>query len=141
MTSMKDACALNFFQGAALEDPQGLLESPGPNSRYARYLKFRSLEDVETHRDAARNLIEQAIAFKRSGKEVDVSDQTEPMPAKLAERLESDPDLKVAYENLTPGRQRSYRLYVGGAKQSATRETRVERCVPKIFAGKGYNER
>lgn len=141
LTSLTDACALNFFQGAALDDPDGLLEAPGPNSRYARYLKFHSLDEVETHRDAARNLIEQAIAFKKSGKKVPVSDQAEPMPEELEERLESDPDLKEAFEDLTPGRQRSYILYVGGAKQSATRERRVDRAVPKIYDGKGWNER
>lgn len=140
MTSFTDACALNFFQGAAFDDPEGLLEAPGPNSRYARYIKFRSLDDIETHREAVQNLIDQAIAFKKSGKKVPVSDEREPMPDELEERLESDADLKAAWDELTPGRQRSFILHVGGAKQAATRERRVEKCVPKIYAGKGFNE-
>lgn len=51
------------------------------------------------------------------------------------------PDLKAAFEALTPGRQREFHLHVSGAKQSATRQARVENCVPKILAGKGVCDR
>ncbi len=141
MASRRDFCALSFFQGAGFDDPGELLEAPGPNSRYARYLKFRSADDVEEHREAIRDFIEQAIEWRRTGKTVDVSDELEPMPDELEARLESDPALRDAFDELTPGRQRSHILHVGGAKRASTRERRVEKCVPKILAGKGYNER
>ena len=41
---------------------------------------------------------------------------------------------------LTPGRQREYLLYFAGAKQSKTRESRVEKCIPKILKGKGLKD-
>ena len=48
--------------------------------------------------------------------------------------------LKKAFEALTPGRQRAYLLYFSAAKQSATREARIEKCLEPIFNGKGLND-
>jgi uncharacterized protein YdeI (YjbR/CyaY-like superfamily) len=59
-------------------------------------------------------------------------------PEELIRRFEEDPDYHVAFEALTPGRQRGYLLHFAGAKQSATREARIEKCREKIFAGKGF---
>lgn len=140
IVSFKEFCALSLVKGVALDDPEHVLEAPGPNSRYVRLLKFTSVDEVYAQREEAVRLLQEAIELERSGVQVKV-DATEPMPAELEQRLETDEKLREAFEALTPGRQRSYILYVGGAKQSATRETRVERCATKIFAGKGYNER
>lgn len=59
----------------------------------------------------------------------------------LQNRLDGDPRLAAAFASLTPGRQREYNFYISGAKQSTTRERRVDRCVPKILAGRGFRER
>lgn len=134
-------CALSFFKGAAMADDDGLLSSAGPNSRYVRLLLFRSLADVERLRPQTEALVRQAIDLQRAGVEVVVDDAPEPVPVELEERLEADPDLQLAFAALTPGRRRSHVLYVSGAKQSATRAARVERCAPKIMAGRGFNER
>jgi uncharacterized protein YdeI (YjbR/CyaY-like superfamily) len=64
----------------------------------------------------------------------------QPMPEELATRLAADPALREAFTRLTPGRQRGYLLHIAGAKQSATREARIDRCAPSILAGKGLNE-
>lgn len=141
LVSRRDYCALSFFKGAALDDPDSALTPPGPNSRYGRLLTFGSLEDVERLRAHAEGFVRQAIDLERAGVEVVVDAAPEPMPAEFEERLDADPDLRLAFEALTPGRRRSHILFVGGAKQSATRARRVERCTEKIFAGKGYNER
>lgn len=42
---------------------------------------------------------------------------------------------------LTPGRRRGYHLHISSAKQSATRERRVDTCAPRILAGKGLRDR
>lgn len=141
LISTADYCGLSFLQGAALDDGDGLLQKPGPNSRYARLLKFTTLDEVQQARAQIRQFIDAAIEFERSDQVFEPDDDPEPMPAELAERLSSEDDLRVAFEKLTPGRQRSHILYISGAKQATTRERRVQRCVPKIAAGKGYNER
>lgn len=141
LTSLKDYCALSFFKGAALTDAAGLLRSPGPNSRYARLLAFTTAEEVARLRPQIAGYIEQAIALERAGAKVVTDDGPEPVPEELEERLAADAELRAAFEALTPGRQRSHILYVAGAKQSATRNARVDRCLPKILAGRGFNER
>jgi uncharacterized protein YdeI (YjbR/CyaY-like superfamily) len=50
------------------------------------------------------------------------------------------PDLKTAFEALTPGRQRGYLLYFSTPKRSTTRETRIEKSIQRIFEGKGLND-
>ena len=59
----------------------------------------------------------------------------------IAELSDGDPALAEAWEALTRGRKRSHVIHVGGAKQAATRERRVGKCVPKILAGKGFLDR
>ena len=49
-------------------------------------------------------------------------------------------NFKIAFENLTPGRQRGYIIYFSAPKQSKTRYTRIEKCLPKILDGKGMND-
>ena len=63
------------------------------------------------------------------------------IPEELQLKFEEDPNFKTAFEALTPGRQRGYLLYFSKAKQSETRQSRVEKYIPKIFDGKGLNDR
>ena len=114
---------------------------PGPNSRFARYLQFRSVAEVETRRAETAAIIEQAVAFERAGGQFDPGAAAEPVPAELDARLAADPALRTAFDALTPGRRRSHILHIGGGKKAATRERRVDKCAPKILAGKGFNER
>jgi uncharacterized protein YdeI (YjbR/CyaY-like superfamily) len=141
ISSFKAFCALQFFKGAALEDPEGLLVTPGPNSRFARYLKFTSLEEVKAKRTQVKRFLDQALALERAGTKIAPSKEREPVPEEFARRLAADPELRKAFASLTPGRQRSHVLHVSGAKQSETRERRVDRCATDILAGRGFNER
>ena len=141
IVSLRESCALQFFKGAALIDDEGLLESPGPNSRFGRLLRFRSVEEFDARRPVATRLLEQAVALEQAGVKVVPSAVPEPVPEELARRLEADDTLRRAFDALTPGRRRSHILHVGGAKQSGTRERRVDRCADDILAGRGFNER
>ena len=62
------------------------------------------------------------------------------IPEEFQTRLDEDPILKNAFEALTPGRQRGYLLHFSQPKQAKTRESRIEKCLPKIFEGKGLND-
>ena len=59
----------------------------------------------------------------------------------LQHRLDEDRELATAFASLTPGRQREYNFHVSGAKQAKTRESRIDKCVPKILAGRGFRDR
>lgn len=141
LASRKDCCALSFFKGAALVDQAGLLESPGPNSRYARLIRFTNQGELKSRRRQVKELVEQAIALERAGTKVVVSQAPEQVPAEFEQRLRAEPSLQKAFMSLTPGRRRSHLIYIRGGKKSETRRRRVEKCIPKIFAGRGFNER
>ena len=88
-----------------------------------------------------KSYINEAIEVEKSGLEVEYKKTSEfTMPEELQIKLDGNPALKEAFEALTPGRQRGYKLYFSGAKQSKTREARVEKYIPQILNGKGLND-
>jgi uncharacterized protein YdeI (YjbR/CyaY-like superfamily) len=137
---MKHFLALMFFKGAVLEDPAGVLRDQGPNSRSARRIEFTSVEDVERLTTTVAAYLDEAIDVEEAGLEVDRAPAPE-LAAELRERLDADPALRAAFDQLTPGRQREYNLHITGAKQSSTRISRIERCADRILAGKGLRDR
>lgn len=137
----KDSCALMFFKGALLDDPEGILEKPGESTQAARRVRFESLEDVVSRKAVLEGYLALALEVERSGQEVDFEKQPEPVPEELQVRLDQDPALEAAFEALTPGRQRGYILHFSSAKQSKTRASRVNKAIPQILAGKGLNDR
>ena len=137
----KESCALMFFNGVLLRDPQGLLTAPGPNSRVTRWIKFTSLEEIHKLKKTLRAYILESIELHKAGAKVDLEPASEAaLPEELAARLNQDPKLKKAFRALTPGRQRAYCYFISQAKQPATRAARVEKFVPRILSGRGMND-
>jgi uncharacterized protein YdeI (YjbR/CyaY-like superfamily) len=62
------------------------------------------------------------------------------MPKEFEQTLKKTPELKTAFYNLTPGRQRGYLLHFSSAKLADTREARINKCIPEILKGKGLND-
>ncbi len=137
-----ESVTISFFQGALMKDPENILEKPGENSRYARYIRFTDAQTVVSRKPVILSYIQEAIEIKKSGKKVDVSNNA-PLeaPEELIQLFESDPVFEEAFSALTPGRRRGYLLHFSSAKQSKTRTARIEKSMPKIFSGKGWNER
>ena len=138
--SFKDSCGISFFKGVLLQDDTKILVPAGANSNVARLLKITSAAQVAELEPYIHAYIAEAIALEKSGAKVPKPTEREPMPETLAHWLENDPQLQTAWDLLTPGRQRSYILHVGSAKQEQTQLNRIEKCIPKIYAGKGFNE-
>jgi len=135
----KEMCSLMFFKGALLEDTHGLLRSQGENTQSALRLEFDGENKVT--KAVVKAYAKQAIAVEKAGLEVDFKAKRElELPEELTLAFKSDRKLAKAFQALTPGRQRSYVLHITGAKQSQTRVSRIEKCTPKILAGKGFNE-
>ena len=89
-----------------------------------------------------RAYIAEAVAVEKAGLTVDFKQKRElVLPDELKAAFDERPELKAAFHALTPGRQRAYVLHFSGAKRSATRRARVERCVPRILDGKGLDDR
>ena len=133
-----DSCALSFLKGILIDDPDGLLEFPGPNSQQAKFLRFIGLEQVDPRESAIRDFIRQAIAIEKKGKKVEVPRLTGmEIPEELTQKFLELEGLEKAFFALTPGRQRAYLIHFTGAKQTNTRMGRVEKYIPKIMEGKG----
>lgn len=137
----KNYLALMFFKGMLLKDPKKLLVDNGPNSQSARRLEFRSEKEIVKHRATIKAYLKEAVAIEEAGLKPKTAKRPEAIPAELKAVFAKKPKVKDAFQALTPGRQRSWLIHFGSAKQAATRSARVEKCIPKILAGKGFNER
>ncbi len=136
----KAHCSLMFFKGALLKDTHNLLRSQGENTQSAMRLEFTSKDQIK--KTVVKDYVKQAIAAEKAGLKVDFKAKQElELPEELTEILNKDSELKKAFHALTPGRRRGYVLHFTGAKQSKTRTARIERCIPKILAGKGMHDR
>jgi uncharacterized protein YdeI (YjbR/CyaY-like superfamily) len=136
----KEHCSLMFFKGALLQDTHGLLRSQGQNTQSAMRLEFTS--EAQITKAAVKSYVKQAIAVEKAGLRVDFKAKRElELPEELTQILQKDRRLAKAFHSLTPGRQRAYVLHFMDAKRSQTRTARIEKCIPKILAGVGMNDR
>lgn len=140
VSAFKDYAALSFFKGVLLQDEHKLLDKPGENSQSTRLFKFSNPQQIIDIEDIIKAYIFEAIQAEEAGLKIEFKKNPEPIPEELQNKLDDDPNFRSAFDALTPGRQRSYILHIGQAKQAKTRESRVEKCMPKVFAGKGFNE-
>jgi uncharacterized protein YdeI (YjbR/CyaY-like superfamily) len=136
----KEHCSLMFFKGALLKDTHGLLRSQGENTQSALRLEFRS--EAQVTQVVVKSYVKQAILVEKAGLKVSFKAKDElELPVELTQILQKNRRLAKAFHSLTPGRRRGYVLYFTGAKQSQTRTARIEKCIPKILAGMGVNDR
>lgn len=138
----KEYCALLFHKGVLLKDEKGILVQQTKNVQAARQLRFKNLDEIKGQEKTIKTYIYEAIEVEKTGLEVKMKKTSEfDIPEELKFKFEKDPDFKAAFKALTPGRQRGYLLHFSQAKQSKTRESRIEKSISKIFKGKGFNER
>lgn len=141
MHGFNDYCALLFHKGALLKDDHGILVQQTENTQSARQIRFSSLKQINEMAPVIRSYMQQAIAVEQSGKKVPLKKTEEfAMPEEFAAKLKAMPALKKAFLALTPGRQRGYLLHFSGAKQSKTREARIEKHIDRIMQGKGLDD-
>jgi uncharacterized protein YdeI (YjbR/CyaY-like superfamily) len=138
----KDYCALAFFKGALLKDPQGILIQQTENVQAAREVRFNGLGKIAELEPILKSYIEEAIKIEKAGLTVPHKETKDfEIVAEFQKKLDEMPALKTAFESLTPGRQRAYLFYFSQAKQSETRAARVEKYIPQILDGIGLNDK
>ncbi len=137
----KEYCALLFFKGALLNDTNQILTQQTENVQAARQIRFTGLKEIKDLEKEIRTYAYEAVEVEKSGVKVPIKKTREfEMPEEFQHKLDTNPALKEAFEALTPGRQRAYLLYFSSAKQSKTREARIEKYIPQILTGKGLND-
>ena len=142
MHVFKQYCAVLFFKGALLDDANGILTQQTEHVQAARQVRFTNIKEVVDQEAVLRAYVYEAIEIEKAGLKVVLKETAAfKMPEELQIKLTADRALKTAFEKLTPGRQRAYILYFAAPKQTKTRETRIDKSIPQIFAGKGLNDR
>ncbi|MCK6649147.1 MAG: YdeI/OmpD-associated family protein [Bacteroidia bacterium] len=139
--AFKEYCALLFFKGVLLKDKKKVLIQQTENVQDRRQMRFTNLAEINKHKATIKDYIKEAIDIEKAGLKVEFKKTEEfHMPEEFEKKLSKNKTLKTAFEALTPGRQRGYLLFFAGAKQSQTREARIEKCIPDILKGKGLND-
>lgn len=137
----KEYCALLFMKGALLRDPNGILIQQTQNVQAARQIRFTNVQQIVEMEPLLNAYIREAIEVEKAGLKVKLKPTSEfAIPEEFQNKLDKSAGLKKAFAALTPGRRRGYLLYFSAAKQSKTRESRVEKCIPQILKGMGLND-
>ncbi|SEJ78114.1 YdeI/OmpD-associated family protein [Paraburkholderia diazotrophica] len=142
MHGFKEYCALLFFKGALLKDAKGILIAQTENVQSSRQIRFTDVRDIDAMADVLKSYIREAVEVEKAGLKVTLKKTAEfAVPEEFQNKLDETPELKDAFDALTPGRQRAYLLYFSAPTQSKTRASRVEKCRQQILDGKGLNDR
>jgi uncharacterized protein YdeI (YjbR/CyaY-like superfamily) len=137
----KEYCAMLFFKGALLNDPNGILIQQTENVQSARQIRFTNVKEITKIERILKTYIYEAIEVERAGLKVKMKKTSDySIPEEFQQKLAKNKALKKAFEALTPGRQRAYLFYFSQAKQSKTRLARVEKYIPQILKGKGLED-
>ncbi|MGG0717198.1 YdeI/OmpD-associated family protein [Robertmurraya massiliosenegalensis] len=137
----KEYCAILFHKGALLEDKHGILIQQTENVQAARQLRFTNLQEIIEMEPIIKEYIKEAIEVEKAGLAVTLKEKSEyNIPEELEKKFTEMPELKTAFEGLTPGRQKGYLHHFAQAKQSKTREARIEKSMERILMGKGLKD-
>jgi uncharacterized protein YdeI (YjbR/CyaY-like superfamily) len=137
----KEYCALLFFKGALLSDPNRILVTPGEHQA-ARQIRFTSAREIVRMKATLKAYLQEAIEAEQAGLKVKLKKTSDyKIPEEFQERLNENPALKSAFRALTPGRQRGYVFHFSRPKQAKTREARVAKCLARILNGKGLDDK
>ncbi|SKA44206.1 Uncharacterized conserved protein YdeI, YjbR/CyaY-like superfamily, DUF1801 family [Chitinophaga eiseniae] len=141
MHGFKEYCALLFFKGALMADPEGILVIQSENVQATRQIRFTNVKEIVKMTRMLKAYVFEAIEIEKAGYQVQYKKTEEfNMPDEFRQKLDKLPALKKAFEALTPGRQRGYLLYFSAAKQAKTRMSRIEKYMEHILDGKGLND-
>lgn len=139
--AFKDYCAFLFFKGALLSDADNLLIRQSENVQAGRQIRFTNLQEILDLKSILKTYIYQAIEVEKAGLKVQLKKTKEfEIAEEFQKKLDEDSKLETAFKALTPGRQRAYLLHFSSAKQSKTRELRVEKYIDQILDGKALDD-
>lgn len=143
LAAFKNHCALWFHQGVFLKDEKKkLVNAQEGTTKALRQWRFEQGDKL--NKRLVQSYIKEAISNQRAGKEIKAAKPATgkvTVPDELQQALNKNKKLQVAFLKLTPGKQREYISHIAGAKQAATRLSRVEKIIPLIQAGHGLHDK
>jgi len=139
--TFKEYCAILFPKGVLLNDKKSILIQQTENVQSARQMRFTNVQEITKLKKAIQEYIFEACEVEAQGLKVELKKTADyEVPEEFQIKLDKSQALKSAFEALTPGRQRAYLFYFSQAKQSKTREERVNKYIDAILAGKGKDD-
>ena len=133
--------SLWFYNGVFLSDPEKVLVSASDGkTKSLRQWRFSKVDDMNEKKILA--YINESIQTIKDGKEIkpDVFEEKKPEGI-FKDFLDSNTDVKTAFEKLTKGKQKEYVVYIDEAKQEKTKITRLEKIKELILQNKGLNDK
>lgn len=140
VSAFKDYASVSFFKGVLLKDTHNILHQQGESSQSARLIKFTSPHHVDECGEVLIAYIREAVENEKVGKKVEFRKNPEPLPIELLKKFDDEPELKKAFFELTPGRQRGYVIYFSQPKTSETVYKRIDQYKDKILSGLGFRD-
>lgn len=134
-----------FFNGALLKDPYKVLQNAQEGKTKAmRHWKFYDVGEIEPER--IEQYILEAIENQKKGIQIRPSKKSYSskqlvFPELLENALNNNPKVKIAFEALSPAKQREYGAYIEEAKMEKTKLSRLAKILPFILEGKGLNDK
>ena len=143
MAAFKSYVGIWFYQGALLKDETGkLIVAQEGVTKALRQWRFDSYEEIENGRDMIIAFVKESVDNFAKGKIIKPSRGSElVLPEDLNARLDADPSLKMAFENLSLSRRRDFAEHIATAKREETRNARLEKIIPMILRGEGLNDK
>ena len=141
LSGFKSHVGLWFFQGALLQDEANVLVNAQEGKTQAmRHWKFTATDTISE--SLVLSYVNEAVQHQKDGKMVVIKkDTTIVIPDELKVVFEADSTLKIAFEKLSNYNQKEYATYISTAKRVTTKESRLEKIIPMILAGKGLNDK
>jgi uncharacterized protein YdeI (YjbR/CyaY-like superfamily) len=140
ISPFKHYVSVNFFSGILLKDAYNILKSHGDHQQSARYLEFKSINDIEQKKQLILEYMNESIEHIIQNKIVKKTQKTLTLCDCVMTYFENDTDLKDAFYQLTPGRQRAYAINFCQPKSEAASIRRIEKYREKIIDGKGMHD-
>ncbi|PWH82894.1 hypothetical protein DIS18_11075 [Algibacter marinivivus] len=140
--AFKNHFGIWFFNGVFLKDQHNLLVNAQENKTKAlRQMRFKSIDDID--KNIVLSYVKEAIENQKLGKEIkpDRKKKETVIPVELKSVLDANTELNLAFNNLSPYKQREYCEYIQTAKREATKQTRLEKITPMIIQGVGLHDK
>ena len=136
----KNYFALWFFNGVFLKDEAKVLVNANEGvTKALRQWRFTSTAELDEK--LILRYLNEAIANEKAGLSIK-PEKKEAMQCDFFQAaLDKNTVLKSALEKLTPFKQKEYWEYMATAKQEKTKVTRLEKIIPMILEGKGFNDK
>lgn len=141
ISGFKSYFGLWFFQGALMEDPDGvLINAQEGKTKAMRQWRMESKKEIKVRQ--IKKYVKLGIEVVKSGQEIK-PDRSKPIVIHpfLKSALDKNKKAGGAFAKMTIGRRREYADYINDAKRDETKIKRLTKIIPMIIEGGGLNDK